>query len=130
MAKARVRPERLNVAAALNLAAELLGQAGDGESELVIISDFQRTNWAAADFALMPAQARIQLESVAAKGPLSDLVYQLVGGLRSGMGYCGAQTIEEMQTKARFLRVSPAGLRESHVHDVIITKEAPNYRVE
>src|SRR3954462_716223 len=67
---------------------------------------------------------------VAAKGPLSDLVYQLVGGLRSGMGYCGAQTIQEMQTKARFLRVSPAGLRESHVHDVIITKEAPNYRVE
>ena len=67
---------------------------------------------------------------VASKGPLSDLVYQLVGGLRSGMGYCGARTIEEMQTKARFLRVSPAGLRESHVHDVIITKEAPNYRVE
>jgi IMP dehydrogenase len=67
---------------------------------------------------------------VAAKGPLSELVYQLVGGLRSGMGYCGAQTIGEMQTKARFLRVSPAGLRESHVHDVIITKEAPNYRVE
>jgi len=67
---------------------------------------------------------------VAAKGPLSDLVYQLVGGLRSGMGYCGARTIEELQQKARFLRISPAGLRESHVHDVIITKEAPNYRVE
>src|SRR3954453_9015040 len=67
---------------------------------------------------------------VAAKGPLSDLVYQLVGGLRSGMGYCGAQTIGEMQEKSRFLKVSPAGLRESHVHDVIITKEAPNYRVE
>jgi IMP dehydrogenase len=67
---------------------------------------------------------------VAAKGPLSELVYQLVGGLRSGMGYCGAQTISEMQTKSRFLKVSPAGLRESHVHDVIITKEAPNYRVE
>src|SRR5215471_9421040 len=67
---------------------------------------------------------------VAAKGPLSELVYQLVGGLRSGMGYCGARTIEEMQEKSRFLRVSPAGLRESHVHDVIITKEAPNYRVE
>jgi IMP dehydrogenase len=67
---------------------------------------------------------------VAAKGPLSDLVYQLVGGLRSGMGYCGAHDIGELQTKARFLRVSSAGLRESHVHDVIITKEAPNYRVE
>jgi IMP dehydrogenase len=67
---------------------------------------------------------------VAAKGPLSDLVYQLVGGLRSGMGYCGSRDIRELQQKARFLRVSPAGLRESHVHDVIITKEAPNYRVE
>src|SRR3954454_11017203 len=67
---------------------------------------------------------------VAAKGPLSDLAYQLVGGLRSGMGYCGAHDIQELQQKARFLRVSSAGLRESHVHDVIITKEAPNYRVE
>jgi IMP dehydrogenase len=67
---------------------------------------------------------------VAAKGPLADLVYQLVGGLRSGMGYCGAHSISELQTKSRFLRVSVAGLRESHVHDVIITKEAPNYRVE
>jgi IMP dehydrogenase len=67
---------------------------------------------------------------VAAKGPLSELVYQLVGGLRSGMGYCGARSITELQTKSRFLRISPAGLREGHVHDVIITKEAPNYRVE
>ena len=67
---------------------------------------------------------------VAAKGPLSDLVYQLVGGLRCGMGYVGAGDINELQQKARFLRISPAGLRESHVHDVIITKEAPNYRVE
>jgi IMP dehydrogenase len=67
---------------------------------------------------------------VAAKGPLADLAYQLVGGLRSGMGYCGAHDIPELQQKARFLRVSSAGLRESHVHDVIITKEAPNYRVE
>ncbi|HWC99226.1 MAG TPA: IMP dehydrogenase [Candidatus Sulfopaludibacter sp.] len=67
---------------------------------------------------------------VAAKGPLSELVYQLVGGLRSGMGYVGAANIDELHQKARFLRISPAGLRESHVHDVIITKEAPNYRVE
>src|ERR1017187_4014161 len=67
---------------------------------------------------------------VAAKGPLSELVYQLVGGLRPGMGYCGARSITELQTKSRFLRISPAGLREGHVHDVIITKEAPNYRVE
>ncbi len=64
------------------------------------------------------------------KGMLADLVYQLVGGLKSGMGYCGAATIPELQEKARFLRISVAGLRESHVHDVIITKEAPNYRLE
>jgi IMP dehydrogenase len=67
---------------------------------------------------------------VPSKGPLADLVYQMVGGLRAGMGYCGASTIAELQEKAKFLRVSPAGLRESHVHDVIITKEAPNYRLE
>lgn len=67
---------------------------------------------------------------VASKGPLSDLVFQLVGGLRSGMGYTGCRTISELQQKATFLRVSIAGLKESHVHDVVITKEAPNYRVE
>ncbi|MFL6449320.1 MAG: IMP dehydrogenase [Bryobacteraceae bacterium] len=64
------------------------------------------------------------------KGPLAELVYQLVGGLRSGMGYCGCATIPELQERAKFLRVTVAGLRESHVHDVIITKEAPNYRLE
>jgi IMP dehydrogenase len=64
------------------------------------------------------------------KGPLSSLVHQLVGGLRSGMGYCGCRTIAEMQERARFIRVTSAGLRESHVHDVIITKEAPNYQIE
>jgi IMP dehydrogenase len=61
------------------------------------------------------------------KGPLSDMVYQLMGGLRAGMGYVGAATIREMHEKARFLRISPAGLAESHPHDVQITKEAPNY---
>ncbi len=64
------------------------------------------------------------------KGPLAEMSYQLVGGLRAGMGYCGCRTIRELQDNARFLRVTFAGLRESHVHDVIITKEAPNYRVE
>jgi IMP dehydrogenase len=64
------------------------------------------------------------------RGPLSDTVYQLVGGLKSGMGYVGCRTLEELKTKARFIRITPAGLRESHVHDVIITKEAPNYRLE
>jgi IMP dehydrogenase len=64
------------------------------------------------------------------KGPLSAMVQQLVGGLRAGMGYCGSATIRDLQARARFVRISPAGLRESHVHDVIITKEAPNYRLE
>jgi IMP dehydrogenase len=67
---------------------------------------------------------------VASKGPLSDLVYQLVGGVKAGMGYCGCSTIPQLQNEAKFVRVSPAGWKESHVHDVIITKEAPNYRVE
>jgi IMP dehydrogenase len=64
------------------------------------------------------------------RGTLAAMVYQLVGGLRSGMGYCGTRSIPELQQKARFIRISGAGLRESHVHDVIITREAPNYRVE
>jgi IMP dehydrogenase len=64
------------------------------------------------------------------KGPLAGLVEQLVGGLRSGMGYCGAATLKELQERGKFIRISQAGLRESHVHDVIITREAPNYRLE
>ena len=64
------------------------------------------------------------------KGPLGALTDQLVGGLRSGMGYVGASTLKEFKEKSRFIRVTAAGLRESHVHDVIITKEAPNYRME
>jgi IMP dehydrogenase len=67
---------------------------------------------------------------VPSKGPLSALVYQLVGGLRAGMGYCGCGNIDELRTKAKFIRITNAGLRESHVHDVIITKEAPNYQLE
>lgn len=61
------------------------------------------------------------------KGPLADTVYQLIGGLRSGMGYCGTRNIEELQNNTRFIRITNAGLRESHPHDVQITKEAPNY---
>jgi IMP dehydrogenase len=61
-------------------------------------------------------------------GSLRSILYQLVGGLRSGMGYVGAHTIDELRTKARFIRITAQGLRESHVHDVIITDEAPNYR--
>ncbi|HVF68894.1 MAG TPA: IMP dehydrogenase [Pyrinomonadaceae bacterium] len=64
------------------------------------------------------------------KGTLADMVTQLVGGLRAGMGYTGCRNIQEFQQNTRFVRISPAGLKESHVHDVIITKEAPNYRLE
>ncbi|RYE90926.1 MAG: IMP dehydrogenase, partial [Myxococcales bacterium] len=62
------------------------------------------------------------------RGALSAILYQLIGGLRAGMGYTGAGTIEQMRRDARFIRITSAGLRESHVHDVIITEEAPNYR--
>jgi IMP dehydrogenase len=67
---------------------------------------------------------------VSYKGPLSALVEQLVGGLRSGMGYCGTANLKELRENSQFIRISQAGLRESHVHDVIITREAPNYRLE
>ena len=64
---------------------------------------------------------------VPTKGPLVDYVFQLVGGARSGMGYCGAQDLAGLREKARLVPVTPAGLRESHPHDIQITKEAPNY---
>ena len=64
------------------------------------------------------------------RGSVAMIVHQMVGGLKSGMGYCGCHTVAEMQQKARFVRISAAGLRESHVHDVMITREAPNYAVE
>ena len=67
---------------------------------------------------------------VAHKGSVAAMIHQLTGGLRAGMGYCGCPDIPTLQRDARLIRVSPAGLREGHVHDVIITKEAPNYRVE
>ena len=64
------------------------------------------------------------------KGRVHQMLPQLTGGLRSGMGLAGCASIEELRTKARFVRISPAGLKESHAHDVVITKEAPNYWVE
>ncbi|MFO0752348.1 MAG: IMP dehydrogenase [Thermodesulfovibrionales bacterium] len=64
------------------------------------------------------------------KGPVAQSIHQLIGGLRSGMGYCGCDTLEELRKNARFIRITNAGWKESHVHDVIITKEAPNYRIE
>ncbi|MDY0178685.1 MAG: IMP dehydrogenase, partial [Synergistaceae bacterium] len=64
------------------------------------------------------------------KGPMSAIAYQLVGGLRSGMGYVGASNIERLQEDANFVKITGAGVKESHPHDVVITKEAPNYRME
>ena len=64
------------------------------------------------------------------RGTITSNIQQLLGGLKAGMGYVGSRTIEELREKARFVRISAAGLRESHVHDVIITKEAPNYRLD
>jgi IMP dehydrogenase len=64
------------------------------------------------------------------RGSLTSNIHQLVGGLRSGMGYVGAPSLAALRDRARFVRISAAGLQESHVHDVIITKEAPNYRIE
>jgi IMP dehydrogenase len=64
------------------------------------------------------------------KGPLAASVYQLIGGLRAGMGYVGCRSLEELRTKTKMVRITSAGLKESHVHDVIITKEAPNYQVD
>ena len=63
------------------------------------------------------------------KGPIDDVIYQMVGGLRASMGYCGCVDIPTMQRDARFVRITSAGLHESHVHDVIVTREAPNYRL-
>jgi IMP dehydrogenase len=64
------------------------------------------------------------------RGPIADTIYQLIGGLKAGMGYVGTPTIKELQANAKFLKITAAGLREGHVHDVIITKEAPNYQLE
>ena len=64
------------------------------------------------------------------RGRMSDNIFQLIGGLKAGMGYVGCRTLDELREKARFIIISAAGMRESHVHDVIITKEAPNYRLD
>ena len=61
------------------------------------------------------------------KGPLSDTVFQLLGGLRAGMGYCGTKTVPDLKSNGKFIRITGAGLKESHPHDIQITKEAPNY---
>jgi IMP dehydrogenase len=63
------------------------------------------------------------------KGPVSETIYQMTGGVRSGMGYCGTPTIADLKANGRFVRITSAGLKESHPHDIYITKEAPNYTV-
>ena len=64
------------------------------------------------------------------KGPVGTVIHQMVGGLRASMGYTGSKTIEDMKAKAEFMKMSGAGFRESHVHDVTVTQEAPNYRID
>ncbi len=98
-----------------------LGAMSDGSKDRYFQDDVEETN------KLVPEgiEGRVPY-----RGSLSSSIHQLLGGLRSGMGYCGAATLADLRSKARFVRISPAGLVESHVHDVIITKEAPNYRAE
>src|SRR3954462_4058154 len=107
---------------------ERYAQSESGDSSAGLIDEENRENKAANRLAKLVPEG---IEGrVPYRGTLSAMVHQLVGGLRSGMGYVGCQTILELQQKARFIRISGAGLRESHVHDVIITREAPNYRLE
>src|ERR1700735_696700 len=111
---------------------------GSGERYFQGNADMQevgeRTNLTAREGSTQNRMAKFVPERIEGRvphrGPLEAMVYQLVGGLRSGMGYLGCGSIPELQEKAQFVRISGAGLRESHVHDVVITREAPNYHVE
>lgn len=90
-------------------------------------SDRYFQEWELSESKLVPegVEARIPY-----RGALAFTVHQLLGGLRAGMGYCGAATINELRKNASFIKITPSGLRESHVHDVIVTKEAPNYNID
>jgi IMP dehydrogenase len=88
-------------------------------------SDIPQSDMAASSRKLVPEGIEGRVPYA---GPLSETVFQLVGGLRSGMGYAGAADLEQLRTNARFMRVTTAGREESHPHDVTITKEAPNYQ--
>ncbi|MBB5055833.1 IMP dehydrogenase [Granulicella aggregans] len=105
-----------------------------GKEDMNEISSGERPSLTAREGSTQNRLAKFVPEGIEGRvphrGPLEAMVYQLVGGLRSGMGYLGCSTIEELQKNAKFIRISGAGLRESHVHDVIITREAPNYHVE
>ena len=105
-----------------------------GKDDMNEISAGERPNITARETTSQNRLAKFVPEGIEGRvphrGPLEAMVYQLVGGLRSGMGYLGCETIPELQQNARFIRISNAGLRESHVHDVVITREAPNYHAE
>jgi IMP dehydrogenase len=90
-------------------------------------SDRYFQEWELSESKLVPegVEARIPF-----RGSLAFTVHQLLGGLRAGMGYCGAANIDELRKNASFIKITPSGLRESHVHDVIVTKEAPNYNID
>ncbi len=113
-----------SIAAMQSGSGERYFQTGDGDASTALSIDEGEGN-RLAKFVPEGIEGRVPY-----KGPVATMVHQLVGGVRSGMGYCGCATIAELQQKARFVRITGAGLRESHVHDVIITREAPNYRVE
>jgi len=99
-----------------------LGAMADGSSDRYAQDDIEQ---AEKKFVPEGVEGRVPY-----KGPLADSVYQLVGGLRSGMGYLGARTVPELQKRAKFVQISSSGLRESHVHDIIITREPPNYQLD
>jgi IMP dehydrogenase len=105
--------------------AERYAQYADDSSAAITVEDGDRDSNRSNKLVPEGIEGRVPY-----RGTMAAMVYQLVGGLRSGMGYCGTRSIPELQQKARFIRISGAGLRESHVHDVIITREAPNYRLE
>jgi IMP dehydrogenase len=102
-----------------------IGAMRRGSRDRYFQDDFDLENGASDKLVPEGIEGRVQH-----KGPVAMMVHQLVGGLRAGMGYCGAPNIATLQREARLVRITPAGVRESHVHDVAITKEAPNYRSE
>jgi IMP dehydrogenase len=113
------------MSAATGAGAERYMQSLDGEASPAVSGDDGDQSNRLAKLVPEGIEGRVPY-----RGTMAAMVYQLVGGLRSGMGYCGCNSIPELQQKARFVRISGAGLRESHVHDVIITREAPNYAAE
>jgi IMP dehydrogenase len=104
-----------------------IGAMRRGSRDRYFQDEFDLDNGAEAGDKLVPEGIEGR---VAYKGTVAAMIHQLVGGLRAGMGYCGCESIPDLQREARLIRVTPAGVREGHVHDVIITKEAPNYQSE